>query len=182
MAIAALGGMLFRRTPRRLAYSLPQLLYPLEEGIPPTISQHQLHLHYNMHHKAYVDKLNVMTEGTPRADKPLEHLIREVNDGKNPVLFNQAAQHYNHSFYWKCMRPNGSDVPPTIGKAIEATFGSLDTFKQKFEESAIANFGSGWTWLICDTKDKKLSIVNTGNAGTPIIAENAQPLLTVDVW
>lgn len=175
----------FRGSLSRLKFALPELGYPIEQGIPPSITPTQLDLHFNKHHKAYVDKLNELTEGTPLADHPIEHVIHHawLNRPSTQVLFNQAAQHYNHSFYWACMRPGGTpDVPPKLMMHIEKDFGTFDEFKKAFAASALANFGSGWTWLVWNAHTKKLALVNTGNAEVPITTAGYAPLLTCDVW
>lgn len=173
---------MFRRAFIALQHSLPKLPYPVEQGIPPVISPKQLDLHYNKHHNAYVTKLNgfcASDEGLKK--QSLEQIIKStVSDGAKKAVFNNAAQHYNHSFYWACLKPQGSAVPAKVETALKANFGSVADFKAKFEASALGNFGSGWTWLV-QKKDGKLDIVNTSNAAVPI-TDGLTPLLTVDVW
>lgn len=161
--------------------TLPTLATPVEEGFKPVITGKQLNLHYNKHHRAYVDKLNDLAK-----DKydglTIEEIVKQsAGKSEEAVLFNQAAQHFNHSFYWNCLTHNGKAMPKALEEAITATFGTVEDFKKDFEAKAIGNFGSGWTWLVADPKTGKLSIENTGNAGCPIVDGKA-PIFTVDVW
>ncbi len=159
-----------------MAFSLPELPYA-KNALEPHISAETLEYHYGKHHKTYVDKLNGLVEGTDMADKSLEDIIRNSSGG----LFNNAAQVWNHSFYWECLSPNGGGTPTgTLADLIQRDFGSFDQFVEKFNESAVGNFGSGWTWLV-QNPDGKLAIVNTDDAETPLTGE-AKPLLTCDVW
>lgn len=163
--------------------ALPTLDYPVDGGVKPVLSGHQLDLHYNKHHKAYVDKFNKLNTKYDN-ESVFETVIKASKAASEKELFNQIAQHFNHSFYWKCITPNGSAGPKgDLKTQIEKDFGSVDDFKTKFGEAGGANFGSGWTWLVYDTKAKQLSISNTGNAGCPIVeGENIIPLFTADVW
>lgn len=159
-----------------MSFSLPDLPYP-KNALEPHISEETLEYHYGKHHKTYVDKLNGLVEGTDDADKSLEDIIRNSTGG----LFNNAAQVWNHTFYWNCMSPNGGGEPGgALGDAINRDFGSFENFKQKFSDSAVGNFGSGWTWLV-QNRDGSLALVNTDDAETPLTGD-ATPLLTVDVW
>eukprot|EP00996_Jenningsia_fusiforme_P003841 NODE_4642_length_781_cov_219.221311_g4298_i0.p2 GENE.NODE_4642_length_781_cov_219.221311_g4298_i0~~NODE_4642_length_781_cov_219.221311_g4298_i0.p2 ORF type:complete len:223 (+),score=70.70 NODE_4642_length_781_cov_219.221311_g4298_i0:51-671(+) len=173
---------MFRAAVVRLQHSLPTLPYPVEGGIPPVISAKQLDLHYNKHHNAYIVKLNGFVEAdSSLKGKSLEEIIAmSAADPAKKVVFNNAAQHYNHSFYWNCLKPHGSAMPEKLEAALIASFGSVDEFKSQFAASAVANFGSGWTWLV-QTADKKLQIVNTSNAAVPT-TDGLTPLLTADVW
>eukprot|EP00668_Euglena_longa_P047954 GGOE01064981.1.p2 GENE.GGOE01064981.1~~GGOE01064981.1.p2 ORF type:complete len:226 (+),score=70.68 GGOE01064981.1:57-680(+) len=166
----------------KLVHKLPQLPYPVEEGIPPSISPKQLDLHYNKHHNTYVTKLNGLCDADPSLkDKSVVEIIKlSANDASKKGLFNNAAQHYNHTFYWSCLKPHGSPIPANLEAKLNETFGSVEEFKKKFQESGLANFGSGWTWL-CQNAAGKLEIVNTSNAAVPI-TEGKTPLLTCDVW
>eukprot|EP00668_Euglena_longa_P018947 GGOE01023610.1.p2 GENE.GGOE01023610.1~~GGOE01023610.1.p2 ORF type:complete len:227 (+),score=82.84 GGOE01023610.1:56-682(+) len=166
----------------KLVHKLPQLPYPVEEGIPPSISPKQLDLHYNKHHNTYVTKLNGLCDADPSLkDKSVVEIIKlSANDASKKGLFNNAAQHYNHSFYWSCLKPNGSAIPAKLESKIAAQFGSLAEFKKKFAESGMNNFGSGWTWLV-QTSNGSLEIVNTSNAAVPL-TEGKTPVLTCDVW
>lgn len=159
-----------------MAFELPAL--PFEKNaLEPHISAETLEYHYGKHHQAYVTKLNDLTDGTADANKSLEEIIKSSSGG----LFNQAAQVWNHTFYWHCLSPNGGGEPSgALGEAISAKFGSFDKFKAEFSTKAAGNFGSGWTWLI-KTDDGGVDIVNTDDADTPI-AHGQTPLLTIDVW
>lgn len=159
-----------------MAFELPALPYE-KNALEPHISAETLDYHYGKHHQAYVNKLNELTEGTDDANKSLEEIIKSSSGG----LFNQAAQVWNHTFYWHCLAPNGGGEPTgALAEAIDAKFGSFAKFKETFNANAVANFGSGWTWLI-KTADGGVDIVNTSNADTPI-AHGQTPLLTIDVW
>ena len=159
-----------------MAFTLPDLPYP-KNALEPHISAETLEYHYGKHHQTYVDKLNGLVEGTEDADKPLEDIIRNSSGG----LFNNAAQVWNHTFYWHCMSPNGGGKPSgALSDAIDRDFGSFDNFVEKFNEAGVGNFGSGWTWLV-KNPDGSLAIINTDDAGTPLTGD-AKPLLTADVW
>ncbi|MFC3285321.1 superoxide dismutase [Litchfieldella rifensis] len=159
-----------------MAFELPALPYE-KNALEPHISAETLEYHYGKHHQAYVTKLNELVEGTADAGKSLEEIIKSSSGG----LFNQAAQVWNHTFYWHCLSPNGGGEPTgALADAINAKFGSFDKFKETFNAQAVGNFGSGWTWLI-KTDDGGVDIVNTSNADTPI-AHGQTPLLTIDVW
>jgi len=159
-----------------MAIELPPLPYP-EDGLEPHISSETLQYHYSKHHRTYVTNLNNLIPGTEFENKSLEDIIKSSTGG----IFNNAAQIWNHSFYWNCLKPNGGGEPTgTIADAIKQHFGSFADFKQKFTETAVKTFGSGWAWLIKDASGK-LDIVSTSNAGTPM-TDNQQALLTCDVW
>ena len=159
-----------------MSFSLPDLPYE-KNALEPHISAETLEYHYGKHHQTYVDKLNGMVEGTDDAGKSLEEIIGSASGG----LFNNAAQVWNHTFYWHCLSPNGGGEPGgELADAIQRDFGSFDNFVEKFNESAVGNFGSGWTWLV-KNPDGTLAILNTDDAGTPLTGE-AKPLLTCDVW
>ncbi|MEQ6888095.1 Fe-Mn family superoxide dismutase [Halomonas sp. CS7] len=159
-----------------MAFELPALPYD-KNALEPHISAETLEYHYGKHHQTYVNKLNELTDGTAEADKSLEEIIQSSSGG----LFNQAAQVWNHTFYWHCLSPNGGGEPTgALAEAINAKFGSFEKFKETFNAQAAGNFGSGWTWLI-KTDDGGVDIVNTSNADTPI-AHGQTPLLTIDVW
>ncbi|KAE8178041.1 superoxide dismutase [Fe] [Photobacterium carnosum] len=162
-----------------MAFELPALPYAIN-ALEPHISQETLEYHYGKHHNTYVVKLNGLVEGTDLAEKSLEEIVQTSTGG----VFNNAAQVWNHTFYWHCLAPNGGGEPTgELADAIVKAFGSFAEFKAKFTDSAINNFGSGWTWLV-KTEDGALEIVNTSNAGCPIAEEGLKmtPLLTVDVW
>ncbi|KUJ81614.1 superoxide dismutase [Fe] [Microbulbifer flavimaris] len=160
-----------------MAHVLPELPYAMD-ALEPHISQETLEYHYGKHHKTYVDKLNGLLEGTADADKTLEEVIKSSSGG----VFNNAAQVWNHTFYWNCLSPNGGGAPSgAIEDAINKAFGSFDKFKEEFTNSAVNNFGSGWTWLV-KKSDGSVAIVNTSNAATPVTESDQTPLLTCDVW
>ena len=160
-----------------MPFELPALPYA-RDALAPHVSEETLDFHYGKHHASYVDKLNGMVEGTDMADKPLEDIIRASDGG----LFNNAAQVWNHTFYWNSLSPNGGGAPTgALAEAIDAAFGSLEAFKEAFNEKATGNFGSGWTWLV-QNADGGLAVVNTDDAETPITDEGVTPLLTCDVW
>lgn len=159
-----------------MAHQLPELPYAMD-ALAPTISAETLEYHYGKHHQTYVTNLNKLIEGTEFADASLEKIIKESSGG----LFNNAAQVWNHTFYWNCLSPNGGGEPGgALADAINSTFGSFAEFKEKFSTSAATNFGSGWTWLVKNS-DGSIAIVNTSNAGCPL-TDGQTPLLTVDVW
>lgn len=159
-----------------MAYELPELPYA-QNALEPHISAETLDYHHGKHHAAYVANLNKLVAGTEHEGKPLEDIITSSDGG----IFNNAAQIWNHSFYWNCLSPNGGGAPSDeLGKAIDDTFGSFEAFQEKFTASAVGNFGSGWTWLVKNS-DGSIEIVNTSNAGSPLT--NGQvPLVTCDVW
>ncbi len=159
-----------------MAIELPPLPYA-QDALEPHISKETLEFHYGKHHNTYVVKLNGLIEGTPDADKSLEEIVKSSSGG----VFNNSAQVWNHTFYWNCLSPNGGGEPSgAVADAINAAFGSFDEFKAKFTDSAVNNFGSGWTWLV--KKGDGVEIVNTSNAATPLTDDSITPLLTVDVW
>jgi len=160
-----------------MAIELPALPYA-RDALAPTISEETIDYHYGKHHQAYVTNLNNMIDGTDHANASLEDIIRNSDGG----VFNNAAQVWNHTFYWNSLSPNGGGEPTgALAEAINAAFGSFAAFKEKFTASAVGNFGSGWTWLVKNGSGE-LEIVNTSNAGTPITDTSITPLLTVDVW
>ncbi len=158
-------------------FQLPPLPWP-ENSLDPVISANTLSFHYGKHHRAYVNKLNELVQGTRFADMSLEQIVKE-SAGKEPKIFNNAAQAWNHTFYWNCLRKGGGKPSGALASRIDADCGGYDDFRKKFAETAVNCFGSGWAWLV--EKDGKLDIVATSNAGTPI-AQGQTPLLTLDVW
>ncbi len=159
-----------------MAFELPALPYA-KDALAPHISEETLEFHYGKHHNTYVVKLNGLVEGTDLANKTLEEIIMTSEGG----VFNNAAQIWNHTFYWHCLSPNGGGEPTgALADAINSAFGSFADFKAKFTEMAINNFGSSWTWLVKNS-DGSLEIVNTSNAGTPM-TNGQTALLTVDLW
>ncbi|GGY36596.1 superoxide dismutase [Bacterioplanes sanyensis] len=160
-----------------MAFELPALPYE-KNALEPHISQETLEYHHGKHHNTYVQKLNGLIEGTEFADKSLEEIIKASSGG----VFNNAAQIWNHTFYWHSLSPNGGGEPTgAIAEAINASFGSFADFQAKFNDMAVNNFGSSWTWLV-KKADGTLDIVNTSNAATPLTEEGLTPLLTVDLW
>lgn len=156
---------------------LPKLPYEIN-ALEPHISQKTLEFHYGKHHAGYVTNLNKLIAGTPFENKSLDEIVKTSQGG----MFNNAAQVWNHTFYWNCMTPNPKKTAPT-GKLMDAIvrdFGSFDAFKEKFINACVTLFGSGWAWLVAD-KTGKLSIVQTSNAQTPL-TEGLKPLLVCDVW
>ena len=160
-------------------FQLPALPWD-ESALSPTISAKTVSLHYGKHHLAYVNKLNELVAGTPYADQSLEQIIQATKakaDAKK--IFNNAAQAWNHDFYWNCLAPRGGNEPKgAIGKQLEP-FGGYDGFCKKFAQAAVDQFGSGWAWLV--SRDGKLEILSTSNADNPLTL-GATPLLTLDVW
>ncbi len=164
-----------------MAFELPKLPYA-DNALDPVISSNTLSFHYGKHHKAYVDNLNRLSAGTPFADMPLEEVIKKSKQDTTKVgIFNNAAQIWNHTFYWKSLRANGGGKPSgKIAQKIEAAFGNFDEFKKQFAEAAVTQFGSGWAWLVAEGDAVKL--VKTPNAETPLTNPAQKALLTIDVW
>lgn len=159
-----------------MQHQLPALPYALD-ALQPHISRETLEFHHGKHHQAYVTNLNNLIKGTEFENLPLEAVIRKSSGG----VFNNAAQIWNHTFYWNSLSPDGGGAPKgALAKAIDAKFGSFDAFKEAFSKSAVGNFGSGWTWLV-KKGDGSVDIVNTSNAATPLTGSD-RPLLTCDVW
>jgi len=159
-----------------MAFELPPLPYA-DNALEPTISAETISFHYGKHHQTYVTNLNNLVPGTEFEGLSLEDIIIKASGG----IFNNAAQIWNHTFYWNGLTPNGQDlVSGDLATAIDVTFGSFDEFKAKFSTSAATNFGAGWTWLVKNT-DGSIEIVNTSNAGSPLTSGQT-PLLTCDVW
>ena len=159
-----------------MTHELPALPYALD-ALAPTLSQETLEYHYGKHHQTYVTNLNNLIPGTEFEAMSLEDIIMKSSGG----VFNNAAQVWNHTFYWNCLSPNGGGAPTgALAAAIDAKFGSFEEFKKQFNQSGATNFGSGWTWLVKNA-DGSLEIFNTSNAGTPMTS-GKQALLTLDVW
>lgn len=158
-----------------MAFELPHLPYAVD-ALAPTISAETIEYHYSKHHQTYVTNLNKLVVGSEFENASLEAIIIKASG----PIFNNAAQIWNHSFYWQGLSPDTSEPTGELAAAINKTFGSLTVFKEKFTASALANFGSGWTWLV-KTNDGELAIVNTSNAGCPL-TDKQTPLLTIDVW
>ena len=159
-----------------MEHKLPELPWA-KDALAPHISPETIEYHYGKHHNAYVTKLNAGIKGTEFEDMSLEDIIRKSQGG----LFNNAAQVYNHTFYWNCLAPNaGGAATGAVADAINAKWGSFDKFKEEFSNSAATNFGSGWTWLVKNASGE-LAIVNTDDAGCPL-TEGLTPVMTIDVW
>ncbi len=160
-----------------MAIQLPELPYS-KDALTPHISAETLDFHYGKHHKSYVDNLNNMIKGTDMENLGLDEIVRKSTGG----IFNNAAQIWNHTFYWNCLSPNGGGEPTGDAKAaIEKNFGSFANFKEKFTEASVKTFGSGWAWLV-KKSDGSLVIESTSNADTPLKDTSKKALLTCDVW
>ncbi|MEK8027919.1 MAG: hypothetical protein RLY78_1581 [Pseudomonadota bacterium] len=159
-----------------MSYTLPALPYATD-ALAPHMSAETFEYHYGKHHQAYVTNLNNLVEGTELAGLPLEDVVKKASG----PIYNNAAQVWNHTFFWNCMKPAGGGEPTgALAAAIAAKWGSYAAFKEAFTKSAVGNFGSGWTWLV-KKADGSLDIVNTGAAGTPLTTAD-KALLTIDVW
>ena len=162
----------------------PHVLAPLpyaDNALDPIISAKTMGFHYGKHHKGYVDNLNKLVAGTEFADVPLEKIITATaGKADKTAIFNNAAQTWNHTFYWRSLAPKGGGEPPAVLKQkIESSFGALEACKKELATAATTQFGSGWAWLVLD--GDKLKVVKTGNADVPITT-GLKPLLTIDVW
>jgi Fe-Mn family superoxide dismutase len=159
-----------------MEHKLPQLPYP-KNALEPHLSAETLEYHHGKHHRAYVTKLNELIRGTEYEEMDLVDLVLS---SAGPV-FDNAAQHWNHTFFWSCLAPNGAGTPAgELADLLTASFGSFERFKEEFAKAAAANFGSGWTWLVRND-DGALEIMNTSNADNPL-RHGKKPLLTLDVW
>ncbi|MBK7463282.1 MAG: superoxide dismutase [Fe] [Betaproteobacteria bacterium] len=160
-----------------MEHQLPQLPYA-KDALAPHMSAETFDYHYAKHHQAYVTNLNNLIKGTEYENLDLEAIVKKAPAGG---VYNNAAQVWNHTFFWNCMKPNGGGAPAgALAEAINAKWGSLDAFKAAFQTSAVGNFGSGWTWLV-KKADGSVDIVNMGAAGTPLTTGD-KALLCVDVW
>ena len=159
-----------------MAFELPALPYA-KDALAPHLSAETFDYHYSKHHQAYVTNLNNLVPGTAFEGKGLEEIVKTSSGG----IYNNAAQVWNHTFFWNCMTPNGGGAPTgALADAINAKWGSFDEFKKAFQTSAVGNFGSGWTWLV-KKADGSVDIVNMGAAGTPLTTGDTA-LLCIDVW
>lgn len=159
-----------------MLYELPELPYAMD-ALEPYLSKETLDYHYSKHHAAYVNNLNKLVPGTNFEGASLEELIMKAEGG----IFNNAAQVWNHTFYWNCLSPDGGGTPDgALAEAIQASFGSFESFKEAFTKSAVTLFGSGWAWLVKNPAGK-LEIIQESNAGNPM-RKGHTPLLTFDVW
>lgn len=163
-----------------MVFDLPPLPYEMS-ALEPYISTTTMEFHYGKHHRAYIDNLNRLVKGTEFENMPLEEIVKETS-GKPEYapIFNNAAQAWNHGFFWRSMSPDGGGSPKgELAEKINRDFGSYDNFRREFKDAAAAQFGSGWAWLA--EKDGKLQVVKTSNADTPL-AHDMKPLITIDVW
>lgn len=159
-----------------MTFTLPELPFA-KDAMKSIISEEAFNFHHGKHHAAYVNNLNNLIKGTAFEEMKLDEIIKKAEGG----LFNNAAQHFNHDFFWKCLSPNGGGAASgKIVDEINASFGSFDAFKEQFSKAATTLFGSGWAWLAKNT-DNKLEILQLSNAGTPITLDK-KPILTLDVW
>ncbi|MES2011214.1 MAG: superoxide dismutase [Fe] [Pseudomonadota bacterium] len=159
-----------------MEHTLPPLPYA-HDALAPHISKETLEFHHDKHHQTYVTNLNNLIKGTEFENSTLEEIVKKSSGG----IFNNAAQVWNHTFYWDSLKPNGGGQPTgALADAINAKFGSFDKFKEEFTKTAVGTFGSGWAWLV-KKADGSLDLVSTSNAATPLTTD-AKPLLTCDVW
>lgn len=163
-----------------MAISLPDLPYK-RSALAPHISKKTVEFHYDKHHAGYVDKTNAAIKGTDLDDASLEEIVAAAREKGDQGLFNNAAQVWNHTFYWRSMSPKGGGKPKgDIAAAIKESFGGFDEFKQAFAAKGAGQFGSGWAWLVA--KDGRLDVINTPNAETPLTEAGVTPLITMDIW
>ena len=178
-AVLTLGGL-----PATARGAAPVVLPPLpwaEGALAPVISANTISFHYGKHHQGYVTNLNKLTAGTPLADQSLAQIVRATaGKADQAAIFNNAAQVWNHTFYWQSLKPGGGGEPPAALKAkMEASFGSVAACREELTKAATSQFGSGWAWLVAD--GDALKVVKTGNAETPLTGA-MRPLVTIDVW
>ena len=178
--VLSLQGCSSTSAPTGAALALPELPFK-EDALEPYISKQTISLHHGKHHKAYVEKTAELVRGTELANLHLTEIIKKtVASPDRTALFNNAAQAWNHTFYWKSLTPGGGGRPEgEIGRRVDQAFGSYENFKKEMTNSAMGQFGSGWAWLVAD--EKGLRVINTSNADTPV-AHGQTPLLTIDVW
>lgn len=162
-----------------MSFALPDLPYE-RDALEPHISARTMDFHYGKHHRTYIDKLNKAIEGSKYDNMPLEEVIQASYESEDTPVFNNAAQAWNHTFFWDCMKAGGGGAPAgDLAERIDKELGGLDGFRTKFKEAATGQFGSGWAWLTA-SKDG-LAIVPTPNAHSPLTSD-ATPLITLDVW
>ena len=163
-----------------MTHALPPLPYA-ENALEPVISARTIGFHYGKHHQAYLDNLNKLVAGTKFADLSLEQIIaRSAGQPESSAVFNNAAQAWNHAFYWQSMTPSGGGHPPAeLRQRIEASFGSVDGCRTELARAAVSQFGSGWAWLVLD--GDRIRVVGTANADVPL-TQSLKPLLVIDVW
>ena len=161
-------------------FSLPKLPYD-ESALDPVVSSKTISFHYHKHHKAYIDNLNKMIQGTAYEQLTLEEIVKKsAGNDKDKPIFNNSGQTWNHNFYWESMAPKGGAPTGRIADMLKDSFGGVKEFNEAFQKAAVGQFGSGWAWLV-KGKDGKLKITTTGNADTPL-AHGETALLTCDVW
>jgi Fe-Mn family superoxide dismutase len=162
-------------------HKLPDLAYGLDD-LEPYLSRETMDYHYGKHHRAYIDTLNERVRGTDFEHLPLETIVRATRPSTTPAspVFNNAAQAWNHGFYWQCLTPRPARPGALTRRVLDAQFGSVEEFQRRFTRAALDTFGSGWTWLV-GSSDGRLDILSTGNAHTPVTGDGV-PLLTCDVW
>jgi superoxide dismutase, Fe-Mn family len=177
-ALFVFGGI--SCSPINQKFRLPALPYP-ENALEPVISSNTINFHYGKHHQGYVDNVNKLIAGTTFYHMPLEKIITETTDKpEKTAIFNNAAQTWNHTFYWNSLKPEGGGEPPAeLKKLIENSFGSLGACKKKLGHAANTQFGSGWAWLVYD--GEKIDVLQTSDAGNPL-TQGLTPLLVIDVW
>lgn len=166
-----------------MAYTLPELPYP-KNALEPHIDAKTMEIHHGKHHQGYVDKVNKALEGSPMASKPIEEVLRNINDvpqEKRQAVINNGGGHANHSLFWQIMSPDGGGAPQgDLAKAIESDLGGFDKFKEDFADAAAGRFGSGWAWLVVDGGGK-LQVTSTPNQDSPLM-DGHTPILGIDVW
>ncbi len=178
--VATLAGPTVFAQGQAAPLALPELPYP-DTALAPHVSQQTLQIHWGKHHRAYVDKANGLLKGSELAGRPLEEIVRAAAAKGDQALFNNAAQAWNHAFYWKSMSPKGGGRPAgALKDRVDADFGSIEKLKEALAAAATGQFGSGWAWLVLE--DGKLKVTKTANAETPLTAAGQKPLLTIDVW
>ena len=161
-------------------FVLPELPYG-DDALAPFVSAETLRTHHGKHHKAYVDKTNTLVGAAGLAGRPLEDVVREAHRKGDKTLFNNAAQAWNHAFFWPCMRPAGGAAPAdALRRAIEQSFGSLDSLKAAFVDEGVAHFGSGWVWIAIGSDG--LTVVSTHDAEDTLVREGLFPILVCDLW
>jgi Fe-Mn family superoxide dismutase len=170
-----------------MSFTLPSLPYQ-RNALVPYVSEETINFHYGKHHQTYLDNLNKLSAGTKYEKLPLQQVITESYNDKNTAIFNNAAQVYNHTFFWNSMTPNGGGTANgEIHEQITRDFGSLEKFKEEFKNAALTQFGSGWAWLAYDIDAAKLKVVKTPNAENTLTMHGEKggkivPILTIDVW
>jgi Fe-Mn family superoxide dismutase len=182
-AVAPLAASLAPSARAADAFELPKLPYAVD-ALEPHIDAKTMEIHHDRHHKAYVDNLNKALAGTEWATKPVEQILANLSavpEEKRAAVRNNGGGHWNHTFFWEIMAPKGGSPTGDLLKAIDVSFGGLDGFKKEFKAKALAQFGSGWAWLV-PGKEKPLAIATTANQDNPLMIGGPAPLLGVDVW